>query len=417
VRRRLTLLVAATTCLVLVAFLVPLALLVRSVAADRATTAATGSLQAIVVPLASGERGAIALGVENAGRPVTVYFPDGTVVGEPAERTPAVRLAQTGRSLSTQTDDGREILVAVGRADGTYVARTVVTDTELARGVTPAWAMLAGLGLLLVLLGLVVADRLAQSLIAPMRELSGVSHRLAGGDLTARAALGGPPEVRDVGGALNHLAGRIRELLDQERETVADLSHRLRTPLTALRLEAEALRDPAEASRVTARVDDLQRTVTLVIQSARNRTGGRADCDAAAVVRERVAFWSALADDTDRRVSVDVPVGPLSVGLAADELAAAVDALLGNVFAHTPDGTAFAVDLVARDGGGAVLTVADEGAGLPTGLSVRGASGAGSTGLGLDIVRRAAGASGGGLALGAGPSGGARVTVELGPPS
>jgi signal transduction histidine kinase len=387
------------------------------VAADRATTAATGSLQAIVVPLASGERGAIALGVENAGRPVTVFLPDGTAVGAPAERTPAVRLAQTGRSLSTQTDDGREILVAVGRADGTYVARTVVTDAELARGVTQAWAVLAGLGLLLVLLGLVVADRLAQSLIAPMRELSGVSHRLAAGDLSARASVGGPPEVRDVGAALNHLAGRIRELLDQERETVADLSHRLRTPLTALRLEAEALRDPAEASRVTARVDDLQRTVTLVIQSARNRTGGRADCDAAAVVRERVAFWSALAEDTDRRITVDVPVGPLSVGLPADELAAAVDALLGNVFAHTPDGTAFAVGLVARDGGGAVLTVADAGAGLPPGLSARGASGAGSTGLGLDIVRRAASAAGGGLVLGTAPSGGARVTVELGPPA
>jgi signal transduction histidine kinase len=417
VRRRLTLLVAATTCLVLVAFLVPLALLVRSVAADRATTAATGSLQAIVVLLASGERGAIGLGVENAGRPVTVFLPDGTAVGEPAERTPAVRLAQTGRSLSTQTDDGREILVAVGRADGTYVARTLVTDAELARGVTQAWAVLAGLGLLLVLLGLVVADRLAQSLIAPMRELSGVSHRLAGGDLSARAAVGGPPEVRDVGAALNHLAGRIRELLDQERETVADLSHRLRTPLTALRLEAEALHDTAEASRVTARVDDLQRTVTLVIQSARNRTGGRADCDAATVVRERVAFWSALADDTDRRVTVDIPVGPLSVGLPADELAAAVDALLGNVFAHTRDGTPFAVGLVARDGGGAVLTVSDEGAGLPPGLSARGASGAGSTGLGLDIVRRAASAAGGGLELGTDPSGGTRVTVELGPPS
>jgi signal transduction histidine kinase len=90
---------------------------------------------------------------------------------------------------------------------------------------------------------------------------------------------------------------------------------------------------------------------------------------------------------------------------------------LGNVFAHTPDGTAFAVGLVARDGGGAVLTVSDAGAGLPPALSARGASGAGSTGLGLDIVRRAASAAGGGLVLGTGPSGGARVTVELGPPA
>ncbi len=417
-RRRLTVLVAATTCLVLVAFLVPLALLVRSVAADRAVTAASGSLQAVVVLLATGKPGEIAMGVENAGRPVTVFLPDGTTVGAPAERTPAVRLAATGRSLSTDTAQGREILVAVGREDeGTYVARTLVTDAELSHGVVRAWALLAALGALLVLVGLVVADRLAQTLITPIRELSEVSHQLAGGDLTARATIGGPPEVREVGGALNHLAGQIRALLDQERETVADLSHRLRTPLTALRLEAEALRDPAEAARVRGRVDDLQRMVTLVIQDARNRTGGRGASDAAAVVRDRIAFWSALADDTDRAVSESVPAGPLLVGLAADELAAAVDALLGNVFAHTPDGTAFAVMLAPRAGGGALLTIVDEGDGLPPGAFGRGESGAGSTGLGLDIARRAAAAAGGGLALGSGPGGGAQVTLELGPPA
>jgi signal transduction histidine kinase len=297
------------------------------------------------------------------------------------------------------------------------VARTLVTDAELSHGVVRAWALLAALGALLVLVGLVVADRLAQTLITPIRELSEVSHQLAGGDLTARATIGGPPEVREVGGALNHLAGQIRALLDQERETVADLSHRLRTPLTALRLEAEALRDPAEAARVRGRVDDLQRMVTLVIQDARNRTGGRGASDAAAVVRDRIAFWSALADDTDRAVSESVPAGPLLVGLAADELAAAVDALLGNVFAHTPDGTAFAVTLAPRAGGGALLTIVDEGDGLPPGAFGRGDSGAGSTGLGLDIARRAAAAAGGGLALGSGPGGGAQVTLELGPPA
>jgi signal transduction histidine kinase len=97
-----------------------------------------------------------------------------------------------------------------------------------------------------------------------------------------------------------------------------------------------------------------------------------------------------------------------------------VDALLGNVFAHTPDGTAFAVRLVARAGGGALLTVADHGPGIPEPIrwgALRGTSGGGSTGLGLDIARRAAAEAGGGLSLDAGPSGGADVTLELGPPA
>ncbi|HWM02062.1 MAG TPA: ATP-binding protein, partial [Actinophytocola sp.] len=91
-------------------------------------------------------------------------------------------------------------------------------------------------------------------------------------------------------------------------------------------------------------------------------------------------------------------------------------ALLGNVFAHTPHGTAFAVRLTGRPGG-ALLVVADEGPGLPgpaTGALRRGVSGSGSSGLGLDIVRRAAERTGGEVRLEAGPAGGLTVVVELG---
>ena len=95
-----------------------------------------------------------------------------------------------------------------------------------------------------------------------------------------------------------------------------------------------------------------------------------------------------------------------------------MDALLGNVFAHTPDGTSFAVRLAPRPGGGALLVVADAGPGLPQGSPAlrRGASGAGSTGLGLDIARRGAEQAGGGLAVGRSTAGGLEVLVELGPP-
>jgi signal transduction histidine kinase len=253
-----------------------------------------------------------------------------------------------------------------------------------------------------------------------MRDLAAVSLRLAAGDLTARARPAGATEIRDVGGALNHLADRIGVLLEQERELVADLSHRLRTPLTALRLEAEALPDPAGSARIGGRVDELQRTVTELIRAARHRSAEPGWCDATQVVRERVAFWSALADDTGRAVEVEVPDRPVTVPLPADELTAAVDAVLGNVFAHTPDGTPFAVRLTAGHGGGAVLTVSDAGPGLPAALregALRGHSGGDSTGLGLDIVRRAARLSGGALALGTSAAGGATVTVELGSPA
>jgi signal transduction histidine kinase len=432
-RRRLTLLVAATMCLVLLAFLVPLAVLLRTVARDRAVAQAGADAQGLVSVVGTADPESLRVSAEQVaaatGRPITVFLPDGSVLGTPAERTDGVELAARGESLSVDRSDGREILVAVqGRPEGTAVIRTFVPAEELTRGVWRAWLVLAGLGVALLLLGLLVADRLARTLTAPIAELATVSHRLARAELTARAQPAGPPELREVAGALNHLAGRIQELLREEREQVADLSHRLRTPLTSLKLESESLADPAEAARITARVDDLERAVTGLIRQARWRgTEGAtvAACDATSVVRERVEFWSVLAEDTDRPVTLDLAEVPLPVRVGADELAAAVDALLGNVFAHTPDGTGFAVTLAGRPGGGARLTVTDQGPGLPAGLAgsdpaavvARGASAGGSTGLGLDIVRRAATGSGGTLTVTNDPAGGARIIVDLGAPS
>ncbi|MER7889348.1 HAMP domain-containing sensor histidine kinase [Micromonospora sp. NPDC094482] len=423
-RARLALLVAAVSVLILIAFLVPLALLVRTVAEDRATVRATADAQSLVPVVGTADPATIRLTVEqlaaDSGRPVSVYLPDGAVLGAPVPRTAAVALAARGQSLTGESAAGREVVIAVqGRADGTGVIRVEVPRAELTAGVTRAWLVLALLGVLLVLIGLLVADRLARTLVRPIGALSAVSHRLANAELDARVTPSGPAELREVAGALNHLASRIQVLLVQEREQVADLSHRLRTPLTALRLEAESLRDPDDAARLTAAVDGVERAVTGLIQQARWRRSpgaGPAGSDAAGIVGERVQFWSVLAEDTGRAVILDLAPGPLPVGVPADELAAAVDALLGNVFAHTPDGTPFTVRLV-RDGGQVVLTVADRGPGMPADAVRRGASAAGSTGLGLDIARRAAQASGGLLELATAPGGGAEVRLRLGPPA
>jgi signal transduction histidine kinase len=438
-RRRLALLVAATTSLVLLAFLVPLALLVRTVAADRAVSVATLEAESLSSLVTTVERGPLALALQQAaaagGPPITVFLPDGSTVGAPARRSAAVDLAARGNSVTARVPGGREILVAVeGMPAGTAVVRTYVSDGELTRGVTRAWVILALLGVALLGLGLLVADRLARSLVGSTRDLASVSHDLAAGRLDARAKAGSTPELREVSAALNHLAGRIRELLAQEREAAADLSHRLRTPLTALRLELESLREdvrtdrrpsspavPDSLLRAEASVDALERAVSQIIADARRpaRVPGQGSgrCDAAEVVTDRTRFWAVLAEDQDRAMSVPDTAGPLPVAVGREDLATCVDALLGNVFAHTPEGTGFAVGLEARPAGGARLTVADGGPGFATADPLeRGVSGAGSSGLGLDIVRRTAESTGGSLAVGSSASGGALITLDLAGP-
>jgi len=420
-RFRILGLVGATVLLVLVAFAVPLAVLVRTVAIDTALSTATAQAQSLTPLVATADRTTmeptVALADDRNAGDVSVILADGTVFGAPAPRSDLVELGLRGVSASTEAPGGREMVFSVqGAAAGNSVIRVFVPDAELTRGVARSWLLLAGLSLVLLAGGLLIADRLARSLVDATTDLSGVSERLARGDLAARADPDAPAELGVVARALNGLAGRISELLREERENVADLAHRVRTPLTALRLEAEALRDPEESARISAGVDGVQRAVTGAIEQARRRGGEGRAADAAAVVRERVAFWQVLAEDTDRAVTLDLAEGPLPVGCAPADLEACVDALLGNVFAHTPDGTAFGVELSGRPTGGARLVVHDTGPGLPPGTDPisRGVSGGGSTGLGLDIARRTAESAGGRLTLSGPP--GLRVVLELGGP-
>ena len=116
-------------------------------------------------------------------------------------------------------------------------------------------------------------------------------------------------------------------------------------------------------------------------------------------------------------MAVDTVPGPLPVAVGRAELAACLDALLGNVFAHTPEGTPYVVRLARLAGGGAHLVIEDQGPGFRDATVVsRGTSGAGSTGLGLDIARQTAQASGGSFTVAPASPRGARIVIELGPP-
>jgi signal transduction histidine kinase len=266
-----------------------------------------------------------------------------------------------------------------------------------------------------MLLALALAWWLGRRVSRPLMHVATVAHQLREGDLHARAQVHGTEETQELARALNGLAERTGELLAAERAAVGDLSHRLRTPVTALRLDAEAVTDPNLAARLQEHIATLQVTIDAIVTEARRpvRTDLSATCDAAQAVRHRVAFWQVLAEDQSRPMHVDVPAGPLAVPLAEDDLTDVVDVLVDNVFHHTPEGAPFSVTLTA--GVGTVhLVVEDGGPGVRTsGAEAR----QGSTGLGLDIVRRMATAVGGGLTIGPGTdtdhAPGTRVDVRL----
>ncbi|MGZ4494419.1 MAG: ATP-binding protein [Nocardioides sp.] len=418
-RRRIGWLVAATTSAVILAFVIPLCLLVRTMAEDRALAHADEEARNVAV-LVSGLRTDPRLGelvaAVDARSPArtTVLLADGRTLGSrPADRAalardPEVARARAGQAFTIREGSGAEILVPVVTEAGTEVVHTTVTGAELHRGVGRAWLAIGALGLVLLVVALLLADRIGRRISTPVAALAGVAHRLREGELDARAEPSGPPETVELGRALNRLAERVGELLAAERAAVGDLSHRLRTPVTALRLDAEAVQQPDVAERLGEHVAVLQRAIDAIVKDARRPVTSAmgASCDATAVVRERAAFWSALAEDQDREVTLSLPSRPVRAPLSAEDLRDLVDVLVDNVFAHTPDGTGFTVALT---GGERVsLVVEDQGPGAPYAPADR----PGTTGLGLQIVRRTVAAAGGSVTVQHGPDG-TRVEVLL----
>jgi signal transduction histidine kinase len=426
----------AVTAMVVVAFAVPLGLVIKELARDRAFSDAERDAAEIAPALsittdrAQLER-VVASAGSDAGMAVHIPAADAAAGGTaPVEigrqRAADADIAATrklGRASTAEVPGGSALLQPVALSSGKFaVVEVYIPDTAVTKGVGTAWAVLAAVGLALIVGSVAVADRLGVRMVRPAQRLVEGARELGEGKLGARVPEEGPTELRLAAVAFNSMADQVVQLLANERELAADLSHRLRTPLTVLRLNAASLGDGPAAEQTRAAVAQLEREVDTIIRTAREAKpqttapGPGAGCDAAEVVRERMAFWSALAEDEGRTVRLAGVDRPVRIPVVRADLAAALDALLGNVFRHTPEGTAFAVDVHNGDDAVIVL-VSDAGPGIadPEAAMARGrGSGSdGSTGLGLDIVRRLAESTGGDVRIGRSVLGGTEVRIWI----
>jgi signal transduction histidine kinase len=416
-RRTLAITSGAVTIMVVIGFLVPLTLTLRTIAYDQATDAASLQARSIAEVLLTNPGPQVAASVVDqadaaSGRHVELVLPSGATVGAALPDGSDLAAARRGISVVARMGGGAIIDVPVRSAAGTSVVRVQVPASQATQGVAWAWIILGLVGIGLVALAMIVGDRLARSITRPVARLEAVATTLSQGRLDVRAEVEGPKEVQSVANAVNQLGARIAALLQAERESAADLSHRLRTPLTALRLHIDGISDPDVRDQLIADSGAIASAVDEIIRTARATPSRAGGCELAETVTDRMRFWRVLAEAQHRSVDVEVPDADVPVGVAAADLVAALDALVTNVLTHTPEPGGLEVR-VGSDGRHGHLTVEDRGPGLDASLLARGRSGAGGTGLGLDIARRTAEGAGGELRVATRPGGGASIQLRF----
>lgn len=302
------------------------------------------------------------------------------------------------------------VAVPVERGDQQLIVRATTDDAGLHGAVRTAWLQIAGLALTALGVAALLARWQGRRLAAPLEDLAASARRLGEGDFSARAPRSGLPELDDVAGALDRTADRLSAMLERSRSFSADASHQLRTPLTALRLDLEALEATvaaapageegaalvaaamAEADRLEATIDEL-----LALAAA---PAGTERIDLGEVVADRLDAWQALARAQNRRVVVQQGVAP-PVRARQAAIGQCLQVLLDNALTHGKGTITVVVEGVGgaeRGQAGARLCVADEGPGPPPEvLSDPGNGPARGSGRGLVLARSLVEAEGGRL--------------------
>jgi signal transduction histidine kinase len=331
---------------------------------------------------------------------------------------------------------GSPSLVVGGRPSAARATFWFVRDTsDVENALTTLRVALAVGALLLVVIALLAARRIARGILRPIGESARAAERLANGDLAARVPVGGGDELgawarsfNAMAGALEETVAQLRAAESQNRRFVSDVAHELRTPLAALVAEASLVRDglaqgdlgPGERRAAELLVADVARLRVLVEDLMEL---SRFDAAAEQPRRETVdlgALVRSIAGARAPDARVETPREPLLAETEPRRLDRIVGNLLDNAREHAP-GSRVDVTL-SRDGNDVLIAVRDHGPGVDPGALPRlfdrfwkgdPSRTAGTSGLGLAIAAEHAGLLGGTIAATLPAGGGLRVELRL----
>lgn len=407
-RRRVLMAIMAVTVVGVLLFALPLALAVQRLYRGEAVTVMErdATRAATVIPDSFTGSPVSVPPAESANATVGVYDLLGRrIAGTGPGRSALAASGRGGRARDAI--EGTQLAVIVPIPSDQTVAGTVRVATpydHVTDRVQETWAAMAMLGLLAVGLAAILARSQAIRLAAPLERLRHLTRALGDGDFTIRPERSGVREADSAGQALEATAARLGQLLERERAFGSDVSHQLRTPLTALTIGLEsALERPDADLRAAVRAaigrsEHLRSTIEDLLTLVRrpDRQPPPLDLDSLTRgIRDRWgATFAARGRSLDTASDHDLPACSASAAAVRQIL----DVLIDNALSHG-HGT---VSVAVRDTGMSVaIEVSDEGPGLAgDGAPFAPAPGRpDGHGRGLPLARSLALAAGGRLVL------------------
>jgi signal transduction histidine kinase len=300
-----------------------------------------------------------------------------------------------------------------------------VAGSLLARfGIVP----IAALAVLFVIILVAIAAGTMRRMTRPMDTLVDAAGRIESGDYSAQVPERGSSDLRSLARAFNSMSSRLKANDEQRRSFLADITHELRTPLSVIRGQVEAIGDgmyPADTAHLAPILDAtraLDRLVedlrTLVLTDAGSLVLNQEPTDLAALLAETVESFKPQADAAHLTLESDLAADLAQVEVDPARIRSVIGNLLSNAIRHTPPDGSITVAL-SQSGDKAVVSVADTGEGIAPELLphvferfVKGAESNGS-GLGLAIAQDIAEAHGGTLEVESEIGSGTRLRLSL----
>jgi signal transduction histidine kinase len=363
--------------------------------------------------IGAGERGPVTVKMpaprtEHAS--VAVYNSRGELLGGTGPRVPEAMVRDVLTSgLEDEAVVHDQIVVAVpvsqGDERGGYVVRVSAPFSEVRTRTYATWAVMAGLGFIVLVVVAGVGRARARRVARPLQGLAAAADALGHGDFSVRAVHAGVVEIDAVSDNLERTARRLGGMLERERSFSADASHQMRTPLTAVRLGLEsALLTPGTDLQTAVEdalvgLDRLEQTVIDLLHLARDTSGMRQRTDVEELTREVSGHWARVLGDAGRTLVLDLEPDLPDAAVSQPALRTVLDVLLGNALTH---GDGRVTVLVRATDATVLLQVSDEGRGVvgdPARVFARRSAQAHGTGIGLALARSLVEADGGRLEL------------------